>query len=437
MPICIHCSTPIESLYMRYGRDHIVLSPCTSDRCAPDAASTATPVLADEYLEHDLPIVIIDLILAKPKAYRHLLFNRSTIFAAPDPDLRSADVLPRGERGGKWGGWSWAELWTVAKRFLALSLVDAYIRWFYLCVQPVSSLSASTTAVDKGWLSGRLAALLQAHLPMQAGIFFPSLFTPRASYTTPDEWTSRDSAIHAVCSAAPLWTHKSIAALKGGQGEIMPTLVSYLNVLLVTLIEGGALQLCVGLLSWVVISRMLAGQQQGRSAPQEAIEAQSEDGATGTAAHSSSSGSLRNRNRSQPLTSQPASTPAPPPQQQPANVDPLLGCKALLLSQLSPLILLTFVLLWSTKFPHASGVAVSGARGLDRGWMVWTIRTFLASLNAGVAIATILPTPSSTDGRQKGKGKQKGKGRIWPPLILGAGWSVQAAVSLGLYTYLS
>ncbi|GAC97171.1 mitochondrial import receptor subunit tom22 [Pseudozyma hubeiensis SY62] len=96
MPVCIHCATPIDSLYMRYGKDHIVLSPCTSSICSSTSTSTASTspaagsqspvVLADEYLEHDLPIVIIDLILAKPQAYRHLLFNRSTIFTPTSND---------------------------------------------------------------------------------------------------------------------------------------------------------------------------------------------------------------------------------------------------------------------------------------------------------------------------------------------------------------
>ncbi len=54
--------------------------------------------------------------------------------------------------------------------------------------------------------------------------------------------------------------------------------------------------------------------------------------------------------------------------------------------------------------------------------MVWIIRTFLASLNGGVAIATVLPNA---------------RARWWPPVILGLGWAVQAAVSARLYRALS
>ncbi|CDR99154.1 hypothetical protein [Sporisorium scitamineum] len=209
MPICIHCATPIESLYMRYGQDHIVLSPCTSDICSTSsdtpAKSLSTPtgsgsskanavVLADEYLEHDLPIVIIDLILAKPQAYRHLLFNRSSIFAPPST-TSAATKDGHGLSHSKGLGWG-RDVWELAKRIFALSLVDAYIRWFYMCVQPPLATWAESEG-GKTKLSEKLASMVQMHLPIQAGIFFPSLFTPRST---------SDLAIATVCSATPLFT---------------------------------------------------------------------------------------------------------------------------------------------------------------------------------------------------------------------------------------
>ncbi|SPO21784.1 related to ARV1 - protein functioning in transport of glycosylphosphatidylinositol intermediates into ER lumen [Ustilago trichophora] len=459
MPICIHCTTPIQSLYMRYGRDHIVLSPCTSVTCSPSTSSTTAltdsgVVLADEYLEHDLPIVIIDLILAKPAAYRHLLFNRSSIFAPSSPSVSSQQKDRGSGRGNRWYG---EELWTLLKRFLALSLVDAYIRWFYLCVRPPINLPTETvSSAAAGKLSTKVTMWLQEQLPMQAGVFSPSSFTPRATnaVSSPGWLGEGERAIGAVCSATPLWLARSA---KGGGGggergsEMLPTLVSYVNVLLVTLVEGGALQICVGLLTWVAVRRLLAAQRgmQRSSAPSAPAKLGRSTKNASDVTTVASSDTLRNRLLSAPpapqtqtqIHTQPHHTPTTTAQTR-FNIpfDPLLGCKALLLSQLSPLILLTFVLLWSSKFPHSHSLnpsinhpsSTSGG-GLDRGWTVWIIRTFLASLNAGVAIGTVLPR--SNDARD---GKEaRGKEVWWPPLILGAGWTVQAAVSWGMYSWLS
>ncbi|SJX61173.1 related to ARV1-protein functioning in transport of glycosylphosphatidylinositol intermediates into ER lumen [Sporisorium reilianum f. sp. reilianum] len=344
MPICIHCATPIESLYMRYGQDHIVLSPCTSDICAPSSAvsekssssgtkaGASAVVLADEYLEHDLPIVIIDLILAKPQAYRHLLFNRPSIFASA-----SSAAVGKGASAGT-GGEGWGrEVWELVKRILALSLVDAYIRWFYMCVQPPLQTFGDTQDGTMK-LSEKLMEVVQMQLPMQAGMFFPSLFTPRTTLT-------QDRAIRTVCSAAPLWNPSP------NPNIALSTPISYLNVLAITLAESTALHLSLS-----TLTRHLTPNH------------------------------------------------------------------ALLLSQLSPLLLLTFVLLWSTKFPHSDSPPPQ-----TRGYMVWVIRTFLASLNAGVAIATVI----------KGSRRWAWAGRAAPALILAVAWSAQAVASAALYAWLS
>ncbi|SPO22596.1 related to ARV1 - protein functioning in transport of glycosylphosphatidylinositol intermediates into ER lumen [Ustilago trichophora] len=456
MPICIHCTTPIESLYMRYGRDHIVLSPCTSATCSPSTSSTAAltgsnVVLADEYLEHDLPIVVIDLILAKPAAYRHLLFNRSSIFAPPSPPQPFKSKERGSDRRNEWYG---GELWTLLKRFLALSLVDAYIRWFYLCVQPPSNFPANTISsavVGAERLSTKVTMWLQDQLPMQAGIFFPSSFTPRATNAVSSTgWLGEgEKAIGTVCSTTPLWLAKNVQEGARSGGEMLPSLVSYVNVLLLTLVEGGALQICVGLLTWVAVRRLLAAQR-GQQRPSASSTLGKRERSMKDSSDSSTvvnPGVLRNRLPSASPTpqthTQPHHTPETTPQTR-FNIpfDPLLGCKALLLSQLSPLILLTFVLLWSSKFPHSHSLNSSfdhlnsshrGAGGSDRGWTVWIIRTFLASLNAGVAIGSVLPRSNNArDGKQA-----RGNEVWWPPLILGAGWTVQAAVSRALYSWLS
>lgn len=415
--------------------------------------------MADEYLEHDLTVVIIDLILAKPQAYRHLLFNRASLFSPPVPHSASGSAAQNGAKTGlatrQNGGGGWRrEVWTVAKQFLALSLVDAYIRWFYLCVQPPLPPPGFHQLDMDGAsrLSARLWQVVQQHLPMQAGIFFPSLFTPRASNTDPSLWETEDP-IRAVCSTTPIWSSTATPSAQVDEraDKMIPTLVSYVNVLVVTLIEGIALHICVGVLTWITVQRLTAKYQRERStstspAPRASATTASvspiETLAIITAhtlpnADPNTSNPLHNQTTC-PYASTSTSTSLYPTQHARSSSYPLLACKALLLSQLSPLILLTFLLLWSSNFshPHPHPSPSASPHTSDRHWMVWLIRTFLASLNAGVAIATILPptpprpTKTNTPPRTK-------HALALPPLILGSAWILQALTSLLLYSYLS
>ncbi|XP_047315680.1 protein ARV 1 [Impatiens glandulifera] len=65
---CIECGFHIrskKSLYVQYSPGNIRLMKCESCRA-----------VADEYIECEIMILLIDLILHKPKAYRHLLYNK-------------------------------------------------------------------------------------------------------------------------------------------------------------------------------------------------------------------------------------------------------------------------------------------------------------------------------------------------------------------------
>ncbi|CAO1621419.1 unnamed protein product [Parajaminaea phylloscopi] len=79
----------------------------------------------------------MDLILVKPRAYRHFLYNLPFLLPHPEDEVQPEDTraYPPGSTGEDWA--------TVVRRFLALSLVDAYIRWFYLCAHP--ALEADST----------------------------------------------------------------------------------------------------------------------------------------------------------------------------------------------------------------------------------------------------------------------------------------------------
>ncbi|KAI5427363.1 Protein ARV 2, variant 3 [Lathyrus oleraceus] len=61
---CIQCGFNIKTLYLQYSPGNIRLMKCENCKA-----------VADEYIECEITIIIIDLILHKPKAYRHLLYN--------------------------------------------------------------------------------------------------------------------------------------------------------------------------------------------------------------------------------------------------------------------------------------------------------------------------------------------------------------------------
>ncbi|XXG60717.1 hypothetical protein AAC387_Pa04g2556 [Persea americana] len=70
---CVHCGSGVKTLFVQYSPGNIRLMKC--DNCK---------AVADEYIECEITIVLIDLILHKRKAYRHVLYNvlnRNTVDA--------------------------------------------------------------------------------------------------------------------------------------------------------------------------------------------------------------------------------------------------------------------------------------------------------------------------------------------------------------------
>ncbi|KAK9061424.1 hypothetical protein SSX86_018605 [Deinandra increscens subsp. villosa] len=61
---CVQCGHHIKSLYVQYSPGNIRLMKCQNCRA-----------VADEYIECEIMILLIDLILHKAKAYRHLFYN--------------------------------------------------------------------------------------------------------------------------------------------------------------------------------------------------------------------------------------------------------------------------------------------------------------------------------------------------------------------------
>ncbi|CUS22129.1 LAQU0S04e08856g1_1 [Lachancea quebecensis] len=62
--ICINCCCEVDCLYVEYSNNHIRLTDCA--KCKE---------VVDRYVEFDSVLLFIDLLLLKPGAYRHLVYN--------------------------------------------------------------------------------------------------------------------------------------------------------------------------------------------------------------------------------------------------------------------------------------------------------------------------------------------------------------------------
>ncbi|KAG8098408.1 hypothetical protein GUJ93_ZPchr0013g34825 [Zizania palustris] len=75
-PRCIGCGRRVKTLFVQYSPGNIRLMKC--DYCK---------AVADPYIECEFMIILIDLILHKTRAYRHLLFNKLRIYSSLDKGI--------------------------------------------------------------------------------------------------------------------------------------------------------------------------------------------------------------------------------------------------------------------------------------------------------------------------------------------------------------
>ena len=64
--ICVECGQPVNNVSHRVRGEDTRLTRC--EYCKK---------VADKYVEHELVIIFLDLVLIKPQAYRHMIFNRA------------------------------------------------------------------------------------------------------------------------------------------------------------------------------------------------------------------------------------------------------------------------------------------------------------------------------------------------------------------------
>jgi hypothetical protein len=65
MPVCVECNSPVTELYKEFSKGHIRLTKCS-----------VCKKFADKYIEMEWMPIFLDMMLLKPKVYRHILKNR-------------------------------------------------------------------------------------------------------------------------------------------------------------------------------------------------------------------------------------------------------------------------------------------------------------------------------------------------------------------------
>ncbi|KAK0534691.1 hypothetical protein OC842_002559 [Tilletia horrida] len=158
--VCVHCGTPQTHLYLQYPHGSVLSAPCEAchaesthstslqaDGGAAHPITTSVKRAADPYVESDAIVVFLDLILVKPRAFRHLLFNRPLLLLQDrDASSRAGSPGRKGKEREKDGtvlmpgsAISGRTAWLrTARSFVALQLVDAFLRWYYLCAYDTS-----------------------------------------------------------------------------------------------------------------------------------------------------------------------------------------------------------------------------------------------------------------------------------------------------------
>ncbi|GLT84869.1 hypothetical protein SLE2022_030790 [Rubroshorea leprosula] len=116
---CVQCGFRVKTLFVQYSPGNIRLMKCGN--CG---------AVADDYIECEFMILLIDLILHKPKAYRHLLYNVLNQDAAHFQGL----------------------LW---KSLLGFLLLDAYRSWLLRRRDEEWGLMTSISSL--GWTVGKMS----------------------------------------------------------------------------------------------------------------------------------------------------------------------------------------------------------------------------------------------------------------------------------------
>lgn len=167
--ICIECTHPVKSLYTQYSDTNIRSTVCPS--CNK---------FADKYIEHDQVNIAIDMVLLKPQAFRHMVFN---VLSVGDSD----QLHPQTRRI-----WVLTTLfdvylvWATVEKtpnkspmdnyILSLGALHQYLYFIFQCVCHSAVIHMTTRALARYWLGWtRPNALSTALLMSSASKLFPIL----------------------------------------------------------------------------------------------------------------------------------------------------------------------------------------------------------------------------------------------------------------------
>ncbi|ODQ80174.1 hypothetical protein BABINDRAFT_26451, partial [Babjeviella inositovora NRRL Y-12698] len=110
--ICIECAEPIQCLYSKYKSNYIKATVCQ-----------ACGEVADKYIEFDKVVLFLDLLLIKPQAYRHLVFN------SLESDALTM-ILATHDRLSQWKTW-FARYRKINRLLVLMFLFEVYLTWAY------------------------------------------------------------------------------------------------------------------------------------------------------------------------------------------------------------------------------------------------------------------------------------------------------------------
>lgn len=113
--ICVECDEPVASSHTTYANDYIKLTDCP--RCHRTA---------DKYIEVDNVVLFIDILLLKPQAYKHLVFN--TDFDPADDGQQPSTKHKEEEIEGFQG---WLRTKKIQRIRILSILFEIYLSWAY------------------------------------------------------------------------------------------------------------------------------------------------------------------------------------------------------------------------------------------------------------------------------------------------------------------
>ena len=76
MPVCVECASPVSDIFKQFSKGSIRLTRCVLCWIMILGMQDYCKKIADKYVEYELVLIVIDLILHNPQVYRHILFNR-------------------------------------------------------------------------------------------------------------------------------------------------------------------------------------------------------------------------------------------------------------------------------------------------------------------------------------------------------------------------